>query len=169
MQLLPFNPESPWWQDGTELFVVDAEAFGLARDADFVELDVDELPATVIVEQVRPGPKGRLVVRLRGVRDRSGADDLRGCLLAAPADVLGDLEDGEFWYHELEGWEVEDHGGRGVIGRVVRVVAAHTELLEVRPLGGGPTWFIPIVDAFVKELDRDGRRVLVELIEGLEP
>ncbi len=155
MQLLPFNPESPWWQDGTELFVVDAEAFGLARDADFVELDVDELPATVIVEQVRPGPKG--------------ADDLRGCLLAAPADVLGDLEDGEFWYHELEGWEVEDLGGRGVIGRVVRVVAAHTELLEVRPLGGGPTWFIPIVDAFVKELDRDGRRVLVELIEGLEP
>lgn len=169
VQLLPFNPDSPWWQGGTELFIVDPQAYGLTRQDDFLDVEADVLPEIVRLDSVRPGPKGRLVGRLSASRNRGAADALRGCLLAAPAEVLGQLDEGEFWYHELVGWDVDDVAGAGVVGQVVRIVPAHTDLLEVRPAVSGPTFFIPMVDAFIRELDREGRRVVVELIEGLLP
>ena len=123
---------------------------------------------TLTVKRVSPGPKGRLVIWFDGISNRSEADAHKGAWLAIAADALGDLADDEFWYHEVAGWRVCTRDNE-LLGKVVRIVDGATELLEVRPPKGGETYFIPMVDAFIVDFDREEGRVIVDPIEGLIP
>jgi len=72
-----------------------------------------------VVAEVRPGPRGRLLVRFEGVTSRDAAEELRGEVISArhfggPA--------GEVWVHELVGRPVVDRAGRSR-GRVVALEA----------------------------------------------
>ena len=88
--------------------------------------------STVVVDSVRPHT-GRLLVRLRGVNDRDGADALRGSLFVVDSADLPPIDDpDEFYDHQLEGLTVRTVGGEPV-GTVTEVL--HTpggELLSVK-------------------------------------
>ncbi len=84
---------------------------------------------------------GRLLLRLRGVDDRSAADALRGTLfLVESADLPPSDDPDEFYDHELEGLAVLLPDGTRV-GTVTEVVhTAGAELLAVRlDAGDGAT------------------------------
>lgn len=68
-------------------------------------LATDEGPLEVLAG--RPH-QGRWLVAFEGVRDRNGAEALRGTVLRAPAME----EEGALWVHELVGAEVVDTAGR---------------------------------------------------------
>ena len=82
------------------------------------------------------------------------------------AHTLEEPADGEFWFHEVPGWKVEDSDGHA-LGHVVQALDGAQDLLEVRPPGGGETFFIPVVEAFIVEVDRPNKRFIVEVPEGL--
>lgn len=88
--------------------------------------------STVVIESVRPHT-GRLLVRLRGVADRDGADALRGSLFIVDSADLPPIDDpDEFYDHQLEGLTVRTIAGEPV-GTVIEVL--HTpggELLSIR-------------------------------------
>ncbi|MDP6945948.1 MAG: PRC-barrel domain-containing protein, partial [Myxococcota bacterium] len=69
---------------------------------------------------------------------------------------------------EVAGWPVVSTDGEA-LGTVVRIVDGPTDLLEVRPVLGGETYFVPMVSEFVVDVDRQGSRVVIETIEGLVP
>jgi 16S rRNA processing protein RimM len=74
--------------------------------------------AVTIAEGRRHG-KG-LVARLDGIADRDSAEQLRGQELWVPADDLPALDEGEYYWHELEGLEVwTRHEGQSVLLGVV--------------------------------------------------
>ena len=83
-------------------------------------------------------------------------------------DALGDLDEGEFWYHEIVGWQVVSDD-EDTLGTAVRIVSGPSDLLEVRPVRGGETYFVPMHDEFVLEVDRQRARIVIAPIEGLVP
>jgi 16S rRNA processing protein RimM len=116
----------------------------------------------------RAGTERRPIVRLEGVEDRSGAEELRGLeltVLAPQAQVLGE---GEWWAHELEGCEVFD--GERHVGTVVRMIELPScEALEVRPQPGGELLLVPMVKDAIRKVDVERGRIEVDLgFLGLE-
>jgi 16S rRNA processing protein RimM len=109
----------------------------------------------------RAGTDERPIVRLEGVRDRAGAESLRGEQLTVAAARAPELEEGEWWAHELEGCEVLSGGE--LLGRVVRLVELPScEALEV---GAGPReqpLLVPMVRDAIGEIDVAARRIEVD-------
>ena len=163
VQVVPFHADSPLWRVGHELAVLPKHM--ASRDVDTVETDT---PSTLRIKRISAGPKGRLIVWFDGIPDRTTAERQKGAWLAAAAEDLGDLADDEFWFHEIAGWDVCSTTSEP-LGSVVRVIDGATDLLEVRPPLGGETYFIPMVGAFIVDIDRENSRVVVDPIEGLIP
>lgn len=109
----------------------------------------------LVVAASRPH-KGRYVVRLEGVDDRTAAEALTGAVLTA--EPLGALPDDELWLHELVGAEVRDRTGAR-LGAVTAVDAnpAH----DILVLDSGV--LVPVV--FV--VAHDDGVVVVDPPEGL--
>ena len=121
-------------------------------------------PETVVVEASRPYRKG-VLVSLAGVEDRTGAEALVSRYLLVPSAELGEPEEDALWYHELLGMRVVTVDGRevGVVREVFETAPSH--LLEVK--GEGKVHLVPFVERVVKEVDREGRRLVIEPPEGL--
>ena len=167
LQVVAFNADSPHWKAGAELQVLrqGAPGYPTNRNADATETESSE---TMRVKNTRSGGDRKLVISLDGVKNRQDAEALRGAVIGVPAQALGELEPGEYWYHEVPGWEVVTSDGEPV-GRVVRALATHIELLEVRPASGGETFYLPVLPHVVTDIDRDAARVTIDPLEGLLP
>jgi 16S rRNA processing protein RimM len=107
--------------------------------------------------------KDAMIVRLRGVDDRSAAEGLRNLRLYIPRARLPETEDNETFYHaDLIGLAVVD--GEGVA--IGTVTAVHNfgagDLIEVEPLGGGTTVLLPFTETVVPRVDIAAGRVVVD-------
>lgn len=126
-----------------------------------------DAPEMVVVEASRPYRKG-VLVKLTAVDDRTEAQELAGRYLLAPAAELAEEaeeEEGALYYHELLGLLVVTVDGREV-GRVREVFETEpAHLLEVK--GDGKVHLVPFVGRVVKEIDREGGRLVIDPPEGL--
>jgi 16S rRNA processing protein RimM len=77
-----------------------------------------------------PG-KGLYAVELEGVENRSDAEALRGCKLFVEKSDRPYLEPDEFYIHDLIGLEVFNQLTGEVIGKVIDIIPAGNDLLEV--------------------------------------
>ena len=156
-----YRPESDCWYDGAfvHLLGVDVTATDtvLVSDAHVEQLTVSGL---------RRGAKGRHSVFFNEITGRTEAERVVGRYVAIPVDTLAPAQDDEFYFHEVAGWQVVDTDGTAV-GKVVRALQTHIDMIEVRPVGGGDTFYIPMVDDFVVTIERIGTRIIVQDIEGL--
>lgn len=103
----------------------------------------------------------QLVLKLSEVDDRSRAEELLGVFLEAIEAERPKLEKDEFMIKDLLGVEVVTKEGE-VLGTVSDILnmPAH-DVLVVGEI------MIPMVKAFVKKIDVKGRKITVELIEGM--
>lgn len=112
---------------------------------------------------------GRLLLRLKGVADRTAADALRGTLFVVDSSDLPPSDDPDAFYdHELEGLEVRLLDGTviGVVNEVLHSAAG--ELLSVRPAGSDSgEILIPFVTAIVPVVSVTGGYVEIDPPEGL--
>jgi 16S rRNA processing protein RimM len=110
----------------------------------------------------RAGTDARPILRLDGVEDRAGAEELRGEQLTIAASDAPALGEGEWWAHELEGCEVLDEHGRS-LGTVARLLGLPScEVLEVhRPASADPL-LVPLVRDAIRGIDVSARRVEVD-------
>ena len=108
--------------------------------------------------------RGKVVyLKLSGIETRNEAEALRGEDLMRPA---GPLEEGRYYRHDVEGLEVRLANG-DVIGRVADILSTGSaDVYVVRgPLG---EILLPATDDVILEVDPRARRIVVELVEGLE-
>ena len=117
------------------------------------------------VSGVRPGAKGRLILRT-DLEDRDGAESCVGAEIRVHPDERVELPPGRFWVDDLVGLRVEDCEGN-VLGEVTDFLpGGANELYVVRGLDGKRR-YIPAVAEFIREIDLKGGRLVVSLIEGL--
>jgi 16S rRNA processing protein RimM len=116
----------------------------------------------------RAGTDERPIVRLEGIDDRSGAEELRGLELAVHAPEAPVLGEGEWWAHELEGCEVFDRERH--VGTVTRLIELPScEALEVRTPEGAEPLLVPMVKDAIRSVEVAGGRIEVDLdFLGLE-
>ena len=117
----------------------------------------DELRAVAV--------KGRLqgknvIAKLEGVDDRTQAESLIGCRLFIKSQQLPGLEDGEFYWSELIGLEVETLAAEplGVITGMMETGAD-----DVMVIKGERERLVPfVVGEIVKRVDLENRRLVVD-------
>ena len=140
------NPDSSTLAPGLTLRIEDGE--GAERE--------------VRVTDVRRA-RGRFVLRLSGVDDRTAAEALNRCVAEVRRTDFPEPEDCEFYHIDLIGLAV--HGPRGErLGRVDRVIEtpAH-DVLVIRD--GDRELLVPLVSAWVGRVDIEAGRVELVLVE----
>ncbi len=117
------------------------------------------------LEGFRLQRKGALL-KLAGCDDRSAAEKLRGQVVQIPIEEAMPLGEDEYYVHQIEGLTVWTTDGErlGVIRDVL-----FTGSNEVYVVEGDDRSeiLIPAIAQVVQEVDLDGGRLIVELIEGL--
>jgi len=105
---------------------------------------------------------GRLLVALEGVATVEEARALTGRSLLIARDAVV-LRDGEYLDDDLVGLRLEDEAG-GALGVVSGV--RHFPAQDCLVVGPGNA-FVPLVRAFIREVDVAGGRIVVSLPPGL--
>lgn len=109
---------------------------------------------------------GRLLVRFKGVADRTAAEELRGVTLLIDSEDLGPTGDpDEFHDHELIGLTAVTTGGEEV--GTVDDVLHHAQDVLVVAAPGGREVLVPFVAELVPEVDVPGGRIVLDPPPGL--
>lgn len=128
--------------------------------------DEDPAPESFEVVRVFSGRKGEVRITLAGVEDRTAAERLRGRLVCVAADCLGALEEGEYYSYQLVGCHVETEAG-DLIGTVIEIWSTGAPDVLVVADDRGKQHLIPAAEGLLREVDIEGRRIVVELVPGL--
>lgn len=129
----------------------------------FVELNKNLVP--FFIENSSLHKNNFLRVKFEDVDTEEDADAIMGCELYLPLSFLPKLEGNQFYYHEVIGFEVEDQR-LGVVGKIVSINDSTAQpLFEV--LNGNVEMLIPMIDQFLVKIDRDNKKVVMNLPEGL--
>ena len=129
----------------------------------FVELDNNLIP--FFIEQSAIHKNDFLRIKFEDVDDEIAADELLGAGIYLPLKMLPKLTGNKFYFHEVIGFNVEDKR-LGVVGRIVSINdSAAQPLFEV--MNGDKEMLIPMIDQFLVEIDSKGKRVVMDLPEGL--
>lgn len=109
--------------------------------------------------------RGRLVLKFAGVDSISRAEELLGCELQVPRGERGRLQAGWSYISDLVGCAVYDAGRE--LGQVqdVQFGAGEAPLLVIS--GAGQTYEVPYADAFLNRVDLTGKRIDMQLPQGL--
>jgi len=106
-----------------------------------------------------------VVLKLEGIDDRNAAQGLNGEELFVPeAAPLPD--EGVFYQHDILGMTVVDGNG-GILGQVTDIFSTGANDVYVVE-GDQGQLLLPAIDDVVLDVDVAGRRMTVELMEGLE-
>lgn len=99
----------------------------------------------------RPDKNG-VVARAREIATKEQADALRGLKLHVPRDRFPEPDEDEFYLADLVGVEARDPDDAvlGVVKSVQNFGAS--DMLEIAPVTGGPTWYLPFTREAVPEL-----------------
>jgi 16S rRNA processing protein RimM len=118
------------------------------------------------IETLRPA-RDFFVARLKGVVDRTSAEQLRNLELYVPRERLPIPEPDEFYHADLIGLEAQDTAGKaiGVVTGVHNFGAG--DLLEIAPAAGGETVMVPFTAAAVPSVEIVTGRIIVDVPEEL--
>lgn len=100
-----------------------------------------------------------LLARLEGVDDRDAAEALKGLDVAVDRSEFPETGEDEYYWDDLIGLEVVNTEGV-TLGKVEGLL--ETGAHDVLRLAGERERLIPFVEAFVREVDLNGKRILVE-------
>lgn len=106
-----------------------------------------------------------LRVRFEDVKNEEEADALLGNHVYLPLKMLPKLSGNKFYFHEVIGFEIEDKRF-GFVGEIQSINDSSAQpLFEV--LNGDVEILIPMIDHFLVKIDRENKKVLMDLPEGL--
>jgi 16S rRNA processing protein RimM len=115
--------------------------------------------------------KGGMVFKFEGVDSIEEAEKLMGSEIQIPAAERAELEEGAFYVSELLGCLVVAEQGIEAareIGSVADInFGAGTAPLLIVKSDDGKEYMIPFVESFTKKLDVKGKRIEMQLPEGM--
>jgi 16S rRNA processing protein RimM len=129
----------------------------------FVEFNKNLVP--FFIENSTLHKNDFLRVQFEDVDSEEEADSILNCDVYLPLSMLPKLEGNKFYFHEVIGFEIEDNR-LGVFGKIVSINDTTAQpLFEV--LNGEVEMLIPMIDHFLVKIDRENKKVIMDLPEGL--
>ena len=106
-----------------------------------------------------------LRVKFEDIDSEEDADKLLKSELYLPLEFLPQLTGNKFYYHEIVGFEAEDLSF-GLVG-IVKGVNDTTNQAILEIDRNGSEILIPLIDDFIKSVDREQKKINLEVPEGL--
>ena len=129
----------------------------------FVEFNKNLIP--FFIENSSLHKNDFLRVKFEDVDNEEQADEIINCEVYLPISMLPKLEGNKFYFHEVIGFEIEDKR-LGVFGKIVSINDSSAQpLFEV--VNGSVEILVPMIDQFLVKIDRENKRVIMDLPEGL--
>ena len=150
---------------GEVLIYLDTDEPELYEDMEsvFVEFNKNLVPFFIENSSLHKGDFLR--VQFEDVITEEEADKLIGCEIYLPLSMLPKLEGNKFYFHEVIGFEIEDLK-LGVFGVIESINDSSAQpLFEV--LNGSVELLIPMIDPFLVKVDRENKKVVMDLPDGL--
>lgn len=129
-------------------------------------LFMSENGSETMVVNLKNRVKGGFVAEIEGLSDRNGAEALRGQKLYIESTARPDTAEGEFYHSDLIGCRALEQGQE--IGSVIAVENFGAgDLLEIKPVDGGETFYLPFNDETVPQIDLAAGILDVIIPDGL--
>lgn len=150
---------------GEVLIYLDTDEPELYEDMESVFVEFNKNLVPFFIENSSLHKNDFLRVKFEDTDNEEDADKIIGCEVYLPISMLPKLEGNKFYFHEVIGFEIEDKR-LGVFGKIVSVNDSSAQtLFEV--VNGSVEILIPMIDQFLVKIDRENKKVIMDLPEGL--
>lgn len=150
---------------GEVLVYLDTDEPELYENMESVFVEINKNLVPFFIENSALHKNDFLRVKFEDIDNEEQADEILGSELYLPLSFLPKLEGNQFYYHEVIGFEIEDQR-LGIVGKIVSVNDSTAQpLFEV--LNGTVEILIPMIDQFLVKIDRENKKVIMNLPEGL--
>ncbi|KAA3436393.1 ribosome maturation factor RimM [Rufibacter hautae] len=143
-------------------------------DVDFPE-EYDELESVFLlingklvpffIDDLNPQDKGKSIIKFEDVNTVADAERLKGVALYLPLNQLPELEEDQFYFHEVIGYTVVDEQ-LGELGTVQTFFDLPNQDLLAMDYQGHEV-LIPVQDEIILRTSKEERKIYVNLPEGL--
>ncbi|MFF2888049.1 ribosome maturation factor RimM [Paenibacillus sp. NPDC057967] len=112
--------------------------------------------------------KNVYLLKLDGFNNINEVEKYKGWLLKISESEQGELEEGQYYYHQIIGCAVVTEEGEelGVIAEILSPGANDVWVVD-RPKSKGKQLLLPVIDEVVLDVNVTDKRVTVRLMEGL--
>ncbi len=129
----------------------------------YVEFGSNLVPFFIEKSSLHKG--NQLRVQFEDIYSEEAADSILKCGIYLPLNLLPKLTGNKFYFHEVIGFTVVD-ANFGEVGQIVHINdKAAQPLFEIDR--EGTEVFIPMIDDFIKKVDREKKIIEVETPQGL--
>lgn len=120
----------------------------------------------VIVESCRE-QKGMFYIHFNGFNNINEVEKYKGWVLKISEEQQGELEEGEYFYHQIIDCEVVTDEGEE-LGKITDILSpGANDVWVVKPHNKGKEILLPVIDPVIINVDVKQKKVLVHIIEGL--
>ena len=119
----------------------------------------------VTVESYRTH-KNNLLVKFVGIDSIEEAEKLKNLQIKIDSENIGELEENEFYFHEIIGCEVFDENGKS-LGEISEILTPGANDVWVIKSQNGKEILIPYIEDVVKKIDVENKKIDIEVMEGL--
>ena len=119
----------------------------------------------VTVESYRTH-KNNLLVKFVGIDSIEEAEKLKNLQIKIDSENIGELEENEYYFHEIIGCEVFDENGKS-LGETSEILTPGANDVWVIKSQNGKEILIPYIEDVVKKIDVENKKIDIEVMEGL--
>lgn len=125
----------------------------------------NQLIREVVVQSYR-NHKNFLLVKFEGIDSVEEAEKLKNLQIKINSDEVGELEENEFYFHQIIGCEVFDENDKN-LGEIIDILTPGANDVWVIKGENGKEILIPYIEDVVKKIDITSKKVNIEVMEGL--
>lgn len=135
------------------------------EDLESVFLEQQGRLVPFFIESMEPQQKGRFIIRFEDIKTIEQAEKLRNTSLYLPLNELPELEEDQFYFHEVIGYQVvdENHGKLGLVREFYDLPQQQLMAMDYQ----GQEMLIPVMDEILLRADHNAKVLHVRLPEGL--
>ena len=127
--------------------------------------DKDQFVQTVVIASHRKH-KNFDIIKFKDMYHINDIEKYKGYSLKVAEENLNDLDDGEFYYHEIIGLEIVTDEGE-VLGKVTEILSPGSNDVWVVKQKGKKELLIPFIEPVVYKVDKEEKKAYIHLLEGL--
>ncbi|MFT4698549.1 MAG: 16S rRNA processing protein RimM [Flavobacteriaceae bacterium] len=150
---------------GELLVKIDTDDPGLYKKMESVFVEQNKILVPFFIERCWLHKSTLLRIKFKDISTDESAGEMIGDHLYQPLSMLPELSGTKFYYHEVIGFEVED-SAFGSVGTITKINDDSAQaFFEIDH--NGTQVLIPVIDTFIKEVDRTNKKIKVSVTEGL--
>jgi 16S rRNA processing protein RimM len=122
-------------------------------------------PIEVVVDSHRVHKNFDLLT-FEGMHSIQDVEQFKGSLLKVDENQLSELDEGEYYFHEIIGCHMYTDQGEE-IGKIHEILATGANDVWIVKRNGGKDLLVPYIDDIVKEINIEEKKVIITPMEGL--